>query len=220
MMKVDIWSDIRCPFCYIGKRKFEKALERFPHSDKVEVVWHSFQLDPELKTQPGVHVYDYLARVKGITRDQAVRMHQHVKQSAREVGLEFNFDSAIVANSFNGHRLIQLAKSKGLGDAAEEQLFKAHFIEGKNIDDIATLKEIGTAVGLSPDELSELLASDQYSAEVREDEMKAHAIGIRGVPFFILNDKYAVSGAQAPELFLQALNGAWQDQERISLESR
>src|SRR5690349_7266418 len=197
MMKVDIWSDIRCPFCYIGKRKFEKALERFPHSDKVEVVWHSFQLDPELKTQPGVHVYDYLARVKGITRDQAVRMHQHVKQSAREVGLEFNFDSAIVANSFNGHRLIQLAKSKGLGDAAEEQLFKAHFIEGKNIDDIATLKEIGTAVGLSPDELSELLASDQYSAEVREDEMKAHAIGIRGVPFFILNDKYAVSGAQA-----------------------
>jgi protein disulfide-isomerase len=117
MMKVDIWSDIRCPFCYIGKRKFEKALERFPHSDKVEVVWHSFQLDPELKTQPGVHVYDYLARVKGITRDQAVRMHQHVKQSAREVGLEFNFDSAIVANSFNGHRLIQLAKSKGLGEA-------------------------------------------------------------------------------------------------------
>ena len=162
MMKVDIWSDIRCPFCYIGKKKFEMALARFPHNDKVEVIWHSFQLDPGLETQPGVHVYDYLARVKGITREQAVRMHQHVKQSALEVGLEFDFDRAIVANSFNGHRLIQLAKSKGLGDAAEEQLFKAHFTEGKNIDAPDTLREVGTNIGLSDDEVSNLLASDQY----------------------------------------------------------
>lgn len=219
-MKVDIWSDIRCPFCYIGKKKFEKALERFTHKEKVEVIWHSFQLDPGLKTQRGVHVYDYLARVKGISRDQAVRMHQHVKQSAREVGLEFNFDNAVVANSLNGHRLIQLAKSKGLGDVAEEALFRAHFIDGKNIDDRVSLREIGLAIGLHFDELDQLLASDQFAMEVHEDEKRAQSIGIRGVPFFILDDKYAVSGAQAPELFLQALESAWQDREKISAESR
>jgi predicted DsbA family dithiol-disulfide isomerase len=210
-MKIEIWSDIRCPFCYIGKRKFELALGRFPHKDNVEITWRSFQLDPGLKTQPGLHVYDYLARIKGLSRDETVRMHDHVRQVAREVNVEFNFEKAVVANSFNGHRLIQLAKTRGLGDQAEEYLFKAHFTEGRNIDDTDDLRHIGMAIGLHAGEVEDLLTSDRYSNAVKEDEHLARSLGIRAVPFFILNGKLAVSGAQSPDLFLQALTKAWSE---------
>ena len=215
-MKIDIWSDIRCPFCYIGKRKFERALERFPHRDKLEVTWRSFQLDPELQTTPGLHVYDYLAKIKGINRDQAVQMHTHVKRAAAEAGIQFNFDNAVVANSFKAHRLVQMAKTRGAGEDAKERLFKAHFTEGKNIDDDQTLMEIGMEMGFSDDEVASMLKSDKYSAEVREDESAARSIGIRGVPFFIFNDSVAVSGAQSPALFLQALEKAWDEYERLN----
>ena len=134
-MKVDIWSDVRCPFCYIGKRKFEMALSQFPQKDKVEVIWHSFELDPSIKTDATINIYDYLAKAKGQSRAWSEKMHDHVLQSAREVKLDFHFEKAVVANSFNAHRLIQFAKTKDLGDAAEEALFKAQFIEGKNIVD-------------------------------------------------------------------------------------
>lgn len=215
-MKVNIWSDVRCPFCYIGKRKFEKALEQFPHKDKIEVIWHSFQLDPALKTQPGVHTYDYLADIKGMSREQTVSMHDRVKEIGREVGLEFNFDKAVVANSFDAHRLIQLSKSKGLGDQAEEHLFKAHFTEGKNIDDRETLAQIGVAIGLAEEEVRSVLESDLFTDKVREDEALARTLGIRGVPFFLLNEKFGVSGAQDPQLFFQALHQAWEGRETAS----
>ncbi|HEY9487817.1 MAG TPA: DsbA family oxidoreductase [Chryseosolibacter sp.] len=216
-MKIDIWSDIRCPFCYIGKRKFENALEQFPHRDKVEVVWHSFQLDPQLKTQPGIHVYDYLAKIKGMNREQTVQMHDHVTQAATEVGLTFDFDKAIVANSFDGHRLIQLAKAKGLANEAEEALFYAHFSEGKNIDDHDALLEIGRAIGLQEDDIKAVLNSNDFSQEVNQDEATARSIGIRGVPFFILNDKFAISGAQSPDVFLRALEKAWQEYDKLKV---
>lgn len=219
MMKIDIWSDVRCPFCYIGKKKFEAGLRRFAHREKVEVVWHSFQLDPNLKTQPGMHAYDYLAKIKGISREQTVEMHEHVQQAAADAGLKFNFDDVIVANSFNAHRLIQLAKAKGLGDQAEEQLFKAHFTEGINIDDADSLLQIGISIGLPEEEVRSLLASDAFSTEVKSDEMMARSLGIRGVPFFILNDKFAISGAQDPELFFQALEKAWNAREKTSAAS-
>jgi len=212
-MKINIWSDIRCPFCYIGKRKFEQALEQFQHKDKVEVIWRSFQLDPGLKTQPGTKVFDYLAKIKGLTREESVQMHDHVTGVAREVGLSFQFENAVVANSFNGHRLIQLAKAQGLASQAEEALFKAHFTDGKNIDDEKTLLSIGTAIGLAEKDVSSLLASNDFSEAVKEDERMAREIGIRGVPFFILNDKFAVSGAQSPDAFLQALEKAWEAQQ-------
>jgi len=208
-MKINIWSDVRCPFCYIGKRKFETALEQFPHKDDVEVVWRSFQLDPELETQPGLHVYKYLADIKGLTQDQAEEMHHHVKQVAEEVGLDFNFDKVVVANSFNAHRLIQFAKAKDRGGEAEEMLFKAHFTDGRNIDDRDTLVDLGVAIGLPGEEVKRVVESDLFSKEVGEDEMLGRRIGIRGVPFFLMNDKLAVSGAQAPEVFLQALQKAW-----------
>lgn len=213
-MKVNIWSDVRCPFCYIGKRKFEMALEKFPHKDKVEVNWRSFELDPNLKTKTGVNAIDHLAVAKGISREQAEGMHNNVKQIAKEVGLDFDFGKSVVANSFNAHRLIQLSKTKGLDNEAEEQLFKAHFIEGKNIDDNETLVQTGVAAGLEEKEIREVLASDAFSKEVQEDEMQAQSIGVRGVPFFVLNDKYAVSGAQSPDTFLEVLEQTWKEFEQ------
>lgn len=209
-MKINIWSDVRCPFCYIGKRKFEKALERFADKDKVEVIWRSFQLDPNLETKTDVNAIDYISEIKGISQQQAEEMHSHVTRVAKEVGLDFDFEKAVVANSFNAHRLIQLAKTHGLGNEAEEQLFKAHFTEGKNIDDKETLVQTAMAIGLGQKEVEGVLASDAFAKEVSEDESQAHAIGVRGVPFFVFNDKYAVSGAQSPDAFLQALQQSWQ----------
>lgn len=209
-MKVDIWSDIRCPFCYIGKRKFEMALERFPQKDSVSVTWHSFELDPGLRTQPEVNVLDYLAKIKGITHEEAGHLHDHVTQVAHDVGLTFRFDRSVLANSFNGHRLIQLAKVRGVANETEEALFRAHFTEGKNIDDPEILFSIGTEAGIPETEIVRLFSSsDNYAKEVRDDQAQAKALGIRGVPFFIFNNKYAVSGAQSPDFFLQTLSKAW-----------
>ena len=216
-MKVNIWSDIRCPFCYIGMRKFEKALERFPHKEKVEVVWRSFQLDTGLRTSMGLHSYDYLAKVKGMERERVVQMHDHVVNVAAEEGLDFNFEHLIVANSYNAHRLIQLAKVHGLGNEAEEKLFRSHFTEGKNIDDRETLLTIGIELGINEREVGEMLASDKYGDRVKEDERLAKSIGIRGVPFFIMNETLAVSGAQSSDVFLQALEKAWIEVEKQEL---
>ncbi|MBB6502830.1 DsbA family oxidoreductase [Pedobacter cryoconitis] len=208
-MKVDIWSDVRCPFCYIGKRKFELALAQFDHKDQVEVEWHSFELDPNAETKPGVSSYDHLAQTKGQSREWSEQMHGQVTRAAAEVGLNFNFDQTVVANSFNAHRLIQLAKTKGLGNEIEEQLFAAHFVTGKNIDDRDTLLAIGKSIGLEEAEVTQMLAGDDFSMDVRGDEQIAQQIGISGVPFFIIDQKLAVSGAQQPETFLGALDQAW-----------
>ncbi|MEX2594839.1 MAG: DsbA family oxidoreductase [Anditalea sp.] len=212
-IKVNIWSDIRCPFCYIGKHKFEAALEKFSQKDKVEVIWRSFELDPHLKTRTDLNMYDYFADLKGMSREHAEKMNDQVVQIAKEVGLNFNIDKAVVANSFNGHRLLQLAKSKDLGAEAEEQLFKAHFTEGKNIDDKEILTQLGISIGLNEEEVSEVLSSNAYAEEVREDESMAQNIGVRGVPFFVFNDKYAVSGAQSTETFLETLEKSWEEFE-------
>ena len=213
-MVVNIWSDIRCPFCYIGKRKFEIALNRFAHRDRVQVIWRSFQLDPELRTQRGVTAYDYLARVKGISREHSVKMHEHVEQAGRDVGLVFNFDRAVVANSFNAHRLLQLANTRRLGAQAGEALFRAHFTEGKDIDDTESLVAMGVAIGIPGDDVRRMLDSDAFSADVEQDETLARSMGIRAVPFYILHDSYAVSGAQSPDIFHQALEQAWEGFDR------
>jgi len=210
-MRVDIWSDIRCPFCYIGKRKFEAGLEMFPHKDQIEVNWHSFQLDPNLKTQTDISVYDYFVERKGVSPEQAVSMHRQVTQTAKDAGLQFNFDNTVVANSFNAHRLIQLAKTKGLGNEAEEQLFHAYFTAGKNIDDPETLVQTGVAAGMEPNEIREMLSSPAFEEEVKQDEQRAQTIGIRGVPFFVFNNQYTVSGAQAPETFTAALDQSFEE---------
>jgi predicted DsbA family dithiol-disulfide isomerase len=214
IMEVKIWSDIRCPFCYIGKRKFEKALEKFPHKDKVKVIWQSFELDPNLKTNTTISAIDHLADIKGMSKSHAEEMQQHIANIAKEVGLDFNSKKMIVANSFNAHRLIQLAKTKGLGNEIEEALFEAYFVEGKNIDDKETLIKTGASIGLDESDVRELITSDAFTKEVRQDEMQAQSLGINGVPFFVLNNKYAVSGAQSTETFSDVLEQTWEEFEK------
>jgi len=199
-----------CPFCYIGKRKFENALVQFPHRDEVEIVWKSFQLNPAMKTEPGKSINQYLAEIKGWTLEHAKEMNDHVSKMAEEVGLHYDFDKAVVANSFDAHRFIQFAKKHSKGDAAEESLFKAYFMEGKNIADHHVLVQLGTAIGLDATELKEMLASNAFAEEVKKDVHEAEELGARGVPFFVVDRKYGVSGAQASEVFLNTLNKAWE----------
>ena len=210
-MKVNIWSDIRCPFCYVGKKKFEKALAQFPHAEEIEVTWHSFQLDPNLVTQPDTNPYDYFSKAKAIPVIQAKAMHEHAKNAGKEAGIDFNFDESKVANSFRGHLLIQLAKKKNLADAMEEALFEAQFITGKNIDDEAVLLETGKSVGFTEEEVKNALASDEMAHAVAQDGLMARQLGINAVPFFVFNDKYGVSGAQQPEHFLEVLNKSFEE---------
>jgi len=212
MMKVEIWSDVMCPFCYIGKRRFEEALALFPQADEVQITWKSFQLNPDMVTDPSISIHQYLADIKGWQLDYARQLNQQVTEMAAVVGLHYDFDKAVVANSFDAHRLLQLAKQHGLGDAAEEALFKAYFTEGKNIADRGTLTELGVAIGLDANEMKQVLSTNAYADAVKHDIDEAQQLGIRGVPFFVFDEKYAVSGAQPVEVFLETL-------EKASVES-
>jgi predicted DsbA family dithiol-disulfide isomerase len=204
-VKVEIWSDIQCPFCYIGKRHFEAALASFDDRATVEVVWRSFQLDPTIPGNITDDLYDYLAKRKGQSRAWSIGVHEQLVQSAKAVGLTYNFDRAVVSNSFLAHCLIQMAKTANLGDTAEERLFKAYFTEGQNIGDPAVLAELGTEIGLERNRVAETLSTVAYAEAVRADIAAAQAIGVPGVPFFLFDQKLAVTGAQPTETFLTAL---------------
>jgi protein disulfide-isomerase len=208
-MKVEIWSDIMCPFCYIGKRHFEAAQKILGSSVTLEVEWKSFQLDPSIpKMTERVNVYQYLADAKGLSFEQSKAMHDNVVAMAKNVGLDYNFDIAVIANSFDAHRLIQFAKTKGLGDAAEEALFAAYFTNGVDMSDLNALQEIGATIGLDPVELKEILHSDAFAYEISQDIQEAQNIGVRGVPFFVIDRKYGISGAQPIEVFVESLSKA------------
>lgn len=219
-MEIKIWSDVRCPFCYIGKKKFEDALEQFPQKDQVKIIWKSFQLDPNLKTDEKTSTIEYFVKSKGVSPEQAKQMLSGAAQMGADEGLTLDFENSVLANSFNAHRLIQMAKTKGLDNEIEEALFKAHFEEAKNIDDKSALITTGTSIGLEPLEIEKMLDSDDFSYEVKQDEMEARNIGVSGVPFFVLNDKYGISGAQSSEAFLQNLEKAWEEfsKEKNGLE--
>lgn len=214
MMKVEIWSDVVCPYCYIGKREFENGLARFPHKDQVEVEWKSFELDREAPVLSPDDMYDRLANKYGRTRDEAKNMVAGVVERARSVGLNYDMDNAVMGSSFDAHRLIQFAKTKGKGDAAEERLFKAHFVLGEHIGDKAVLKMIAEQIGLDGAAVEEMLAGDAFTEAVRNDAYEAQQIGVRGVPFFVIDSKYAVSGAQPSDHFLGALQQAWEGREK------
>nr|WP_067060271.1 DsbA family oxidoreductase [Mucilaginibacter sp. L294] len=208
-MKIEIWSDVMCPFCYIGKRRFEDALQQFEHKDKVEIEWKSFQLNPDMVTDPSTNINQYLSDAKGWTLDYAQQMNNHVTEMAAEVGLTYHMDTAVVANSFNAHQFTHLAKKHGVGDAAEEALFKAYFTDGKNVDDTDTLAELGAAIGLDADEIKQTIAANTYADAVKHDIAEAQYLGIQGVPFFVMNGKYGVSGAQAVPVFSQTIEKAF-----------
>lgn len=210
-MKVEVWSDIMCPFCYIGKRNYEAGLKQFTDSNNIEIVWKSFQLDPNIPNEVSENVYQYLADRKGMSYEQSVQMHESVVATAKKAGLDYNFDKAVIANSFNAHRMIQLAKTKGLGDAAEERLFYAYFTEGKNFGSSEVLIELGKDIGLTEAEVKTALTDDTYAYKVRQDVEEAQQLGVRGVPFFVFDRKYAISGAQPPEAFLETLEKSFSE---------
>lgn len=210
-LKVQIWSDIMCPFCYIGKRRIEEALILFEHKDAVAIEWKSFQLDATFKASADDNMVDHLAEKYGKEKDWAQGMLDNMTQNAKNAGLDFHFEKAILANSFNAHRLLHLAKKYHLANDLEELLFKAYLTEGKNINDNNTLKELGLSVGLNAVEIDEVLSSDAYGKDVKQDIQNANAIGVQGVPFFVFDNKYAVSGAQPATAFLEILQKAWDE---------
>jgi protein disulfide-isomerase len=211
-MKVEIWSDMVCPFCYIGKRRYEAAVKEFAHAGDIELVWHSFQLNPDMEQQgANENAYQYLARAKGMSLEQSVKMHEHVTAMAKGEGLAYHFDKTVITNSYNAHRLLQMAKHHHLGDKAEETLFYAYFTEGKNLNDRATLTELGVKIGLNEAAVKEMLEGVAYSKEVDADIKEAASIGISGVPFFVFDRKYAVSGAQPADTFLQTLQRSYDE---------
>ena len=207
-MKIEIWSDIMCPFCYIGKRHLEKALESFPGRDSVEITWKSYQLDPTIPMsfEEPVGVYEYLADRKGWSFVQSVQMHERVVEMAASVGLEYNFDKAVVANSLYAHRVIQLAKEKGLDDAIEEIFFRAYFTEGRDLASVSELVALGEEAGLAEADIRAAIASEEYAYRVSQDIQEGVNLGVRGVPFFVFDRKYGISGAEPIQVFIDTLN--------------
>ncbi|HKT37557.1 MAG TPA: DsbA family oxidoreductase [Ktedonobacterales bacterium] len=208
-MKVEIWSDVVCPWCYIGKRRFESALSEFPHRDDVEVIYRSFELDPTAEIDSGMSVTEMLSRKYGVSLAQADAMNSRVTGIAAGEGLDYHLEHARHANTVKAHRLIHLAASKGLQDAVLERVMTAYFSEGENIGDAETLVRLAAEAGLDGDEARAALEGDAYADAVHADERRAQMLGITGVPFFVIDERYGVSGAQPAELFSQVLEEAW-----------
>lgn len=219
-MKVEIWSDVACPFCYIGKRHFEKALSQFSDKEEVEVVWKSYLLDPDYAYNPEnpETEAEYISKRKGISIEEARQMFTSITRMASMAGLNYDFDKVIVANTTEAHKIIQKAKEKNLGNEAEERFFQAFFINGENLNLKETLINIAQEIGLSESEASDALTNDKYAYEVTSDIQEAGQIGVRGVPFFVFDRKYGVSGAQPVDAFTQILEkafGEWKETNKI-----
>lgn len=215
-VNIDIWSDVACPWCYIGKRRFEKALAAFPHRDDVTVTWRSYQLDPTLPDHDDRSEAEYLAASKGMPLDRVRQMFGHVTEQAAAEGLDYDFDALVVANSMKAHQLIQLAKDTASTDctgstvdAVEEALFRAHFEDGEDIGSAEVLTRVGTAAGLDADEIAAELQSGSRIPAVQEDVRRAASLGLNSVPTVVLDMSLAVPGAQPVEVFTRALEQQW-----------
>lgn len=216
-MKVEIWSDVACPFCYIGKRSFEEALSQFPDKDQVEVVYRSFELDPKTPKDIEQDVHDMLAAKYGMTRDKAKEMGQNVSNMAEAIGLTFEFDTMILTNTFDAHRLTHHAAKYDKRPDMTEQLFKAYFTDSKHVGDHEILAGLAENIGLNKQEALNVLASTEYTTEVRADEHEAQQLGVTGVPFFVINRKFGISGAQSADYFLNALKQAWAEEPKLTI---
>jgi predicted DsbA family dithiol-disulfide isomerase len=206
---VEIWSDIACPWCYVGKRRFEAALAAFEHRDDVRVTWRSFELDPHAPRERTLDSAAHLAEKYATSREEAQAMLQRMTDAAARDGLELRFDLARGGNTFDAHRLLHLAASHGVQDALKERLLRAYLTEGKLIGDPAVLEQLATEVGLPADEARAVVATDRFAAEVREDERTASSLGIRAVPFFVVDRAMGASGAQPPAVLTDMLEQAW-----------
>ncbi len=210
-MQVEIWSDVVCPWCYIGKRRFESALATFKHREQIEIVWKSFELDPNAPRTSEDTLNQMLSKKYGMSVEKAAEANERVTSLAAQEGLDYHLDQAHPGNTFDAHRLIHLAASQGLQGKMKERLMHAYFTEGQPVGEIETLVKLGAEVGLDAAKTRIALASDTYADEVAADEKEARMLGISGVPFFVIDEKYGISGAQPVELFQQALEQAWSE---------
>jgi predicted DsbA family dithiol-disulfide isomerase len=210
-LKVEIWSDVVCPWCYIGKRRLESALRQFEHRDEVEVTYRAFELNPHAEGDEGIGLEDRLARKYGVPLEEARAMNSRVTAVAVGDGLAYRLDIARPGNTFDAHRLIQMAQGEGRQGEMKERLMAAYFVEGRPIGNRETLLELAAEVGLDPERARALLDGDEFAAEVRADELEAAQLGISGVPFFVIDRRYGVSGAQPAEVLVGALDRAWSE---------
>ncbi len=211
-MRIDVWSDIACPWCYVGKRRLEAALARFPQKDSIELVWRAFELDTQAPPvrDPQVSYAERLSRKYSVPVADAQGMIERMRRTAAADGLDFRFDRIRPGNTFNAHRLLHLAHKNGLQDALKERLLRAYLSEGEAIGETAVLRRLAVDVGLDDTEVQAVLDSDRFGLEVRQDEAEASERGIRGVPFFVVAGRFTLSGAQPPDALLQLLTTAWQ----------
>jgi len=210
-LELEVWSDIACPWCYVGKRRLETALRQFPHAAEVKLVWRAFELDPGApkETDRSVSHAERIARKYGMSVAQAQQSTENLVRVARDEGLAFDFVNIRSGNTFDAHRLVHLGHERGVQDAVKERMMKAYFEQGELMSDHGTLLRLAVEAGLEASEATGVLASDAYAAAVRADEAQARELGISGVPCFVLNRRLAVSGAQSPEVMLSALQQAW-----------
>ena len=212
-LKLEVWSDIACPWCYVGKRRLESALKQFPHAQEVELVWRAFELDPGAPAERARDVshVEFIARKYGMPVAQAQKSTDHLLQLARAEGLAFDFVNIRSGNTFDAHRLIHLGLERGVQDAVKKRMMKAYFEQAELMSDHGTLVRLATEAGLDAGEATDVLAGDSYAAAVRADETQARELGISGVPCFVLDRRFAVSGAQSAEVMLSALQQAWSE---------
>jgi predicted DsbA family dithiol-disulfide isomerase len=204
-MRIEIWSDVICPWCYIGKRRFEAALAAFPHKEEVTVIWRSFELDPKSPSRYSETLIEMLSRKYHVSLQEAENMNARVSSLAKEVGLDYRLSEARPGNTFDAHRLLHLAASRQIGDKAMERLMHAYFSEALPVGDRAALANLAPEFGISSNEALAMFESDAFVEAVRADEMRASALGISGVPFFVIDGKIGISGAQPVEVFAEAL---------------
>ena len=212
-MKVEIWSDVVCPWCYVGKRNLEAALAGFPHADQVTVEWRSFELDPTTPERVELSMDEVLERKYGMSPAEATAANLRMTELAATVGLEYHLDRVRIGNTFDAHRIIHLAAEEDLQGAMKERLLAAYFTEGRAISDRATLAELADEVGLDRGRVAEVLAGDEFADEVRADEERALELGSTGVPFFVIDGRLGVPGAQPPDVLLRMLERAWATSE-------
>lgn len=220
-MKVEIWSDVVCPWCYVGKRRFERALAEFDAREQVEVVWRSFELDASTPPSPDVAggYAERLARKYGRSLEAAQQMIDTMTATAAAEGLDFRFDRMRPGSTFDAHRLLHLALERGVQDDVKEALDRATFTAGLAVSDHDQLVAVVSNAGLDADEARTVLATDRYADAVRADEAQAQAYGISGVPFFVVDGRYGVSGAQPPEMLREVLETAWRERQPVGLVS-
>lgn len=221
-MKIEVWSDIACPYCYIGKRKLEAALDLFPHKDNVELVWHSYELSPDLpKTALSQPYYSYFAENFKMTGQEAIDTNAKVARLAKEVGLDYNFDKLVVANTSDALRLVKLAKEFDLATEAEEVLFDAYFITGKDISDRTTLIALGTKIGLSEQAIVQMLDSDRFVADIKADmQYSEQELKLEYIPFYLFNGKHVVQGSIPSEDYLSILVKSYSEWEKDGVSTK